>query len=133
MSEVTFIGPGGREPRPRPLLRTSIGDVLRRTRQGQSRTLSEVALAARVSMPYLSEVERGRKEASSEVLATWPRFARPAPRFRRRGSGWTPPAPGFPRGGAVRVTSSAWPREPQAPINAFAFTLRLTTTRSASP
>jgi hypothetical protein len=55
--------------RRRPLLRTMLGDVLRRTRLEQGRTLADVARAARVSMPYLSEVERGRKEASSEVLA----------------------------------------------------------------
>ena len=55
--------------RPRPLLRTMLGEVLRRTRLEQGRTLSDVAEAARVSMPYLSEIERGRKEASSEVLA----------------------------------------------------------------
>lgn len=54
---------------PQPLLRTMIGDALRRTRLEQRRTLADVARAARVSMPYLSEVERGRKEASSEVLA----------------------------------------------------------------
>jgi transcriptional regulator with XRE-family HTH domain len=51
------------------LLRHAIGDVLRRMRQQQGRTLREVAKAARVSVPYLSEVERGRKEASSEILA----------------------------------------------------------------
>ncbi|ADL44212.1 helix-turn-helix domain-containing protein [Micromonospora aurantiaca (nom. illeg.)] len=51
------------------LLRRVIGGVLRRTRLRQGRTLREVALAAGVSLPYLSEVERGRKEASSEVLA----------------------------------------------------------------
>ncbi|GIJ19406.1 helix-turn-helix domain-containing protein [Micromonospora lutea] len=51
------------------LLRRVIGAVLRRKRQHQGRTLREVALAAGVSVPYLSEVERGRKEASSEVLA----------------------------------------------------------------
>ncbi|MFF5215433.1 helix-turn-helix domain-containing protein [Micromonospora sp. NPDC000442] len=51
------------------LLRRVIGAVLRRKRQHQGRTLREVAQAAGVSVPYLSEVERGRKEASSEVLA----------------------------------------------------------------
>ncbi|TDB77551.1 helix-turn-helix domain-containing protein [Micromonospora sp. KC723] len=51
------------------LLRRVIGSVLRRVRQRQGRTLREVAEAAGVSLPYLSEVERGRKEASSEVLA----------------------------------------------------------------
>jgi transcriptional regulator with XRE-family HTH domain len=60
--------PGKREPR--PLLRVLLGDVLRRIRRGQGRTLSDVARAARISMPYLSELERGRKEASSEVLAS---------------------------------------------------------------
>ncbi|WP_327181227.1 helix-turn-helix domain-containing protein [Streptomyces sp. NBC_01334] len=57
-------------PAPRePLWRDLVGDVLRRERQAQERTLKDVADAARISMPYLSEVERGRKEASSEVLA----------------------------------------------------------------
>ena len=54
---------------PRQLLRTTLGDVLRRTRLGQGRTLADVARAAKVSMQYLSELERGRKEASSEILA----------------------------------------------------------------
>ncbi|HEX9065136.1 MAG TPA: helix-turn-helix transcriptional regulator, partial [Streptosporangiaceae bacterium] len=53
----------------RPLLRAMFGDHLRRTRLAQRRTLADVARAAKVSLPYLSEVERGRKEASSEVLA----------------------------------------------------------------
>lgn len=52
-----------------PLWRHVIGDVLRHERRAQERTLKEVADRARISMPYLSEVERGRKEASSEVLA----------------------------------------------------------------
>ncbi|MEH1015489.1 helix-turn-helix transcriptional regulator [Micromonospora sp. CPCC 206060] len=51
------------------LLRRVIGGVLRRVRLRQGRTLRDVAEAAGVSVPYLSEVERGRKEASSEVLA----------------------------------------------------------------
>jgi len=63
-----MIGPSGRGQRPRPLLRKMLGDVLRRIRREQGRTLADVARAAKVSMPYLSEVERGRKEASSEVL-----------------------------------------------------------------
>src|SRR6476646_8488780 len=67
MAELAHIGPGGRVPR--PLLRTKLGGVLRRRRLAQGRTLADVARAAKVSMPYLSEVERGRKEASSEVLA----------------------------------------------------------------
>jgi transcriptional regulator with XRE-family HTH domain len=67
MSDVAHLGPGGR--RSRPLLRRLVGDVLRRNRLEQRRTLADVARNARVSKPYLSEVERGRKEASSEVLA----------------------------------------------------------------
>lgn len=64
--------PGGDadEPEARePLWRHLVGGVLRRERVAQQRTLKDVADAARISMPYLSEVERGRKEASSEVLA----------------------------------------------------------------
>ncbi|RPK92703.1 helix-turn-helix transcriptional regulator [Streptomyces sp. ADI98-10] len=52
-----------------PLWRDLVGEVLRRERQAQGRTLKDVAEAARISVPYLSEVERGLKEASSEVLA----------------------------------------------------------------
>lgn len=51
------------------LLRTAIGTVLRRLRHRQGRTLQDVADQAGVSLPYLSEIERGRKEASSEILA----------------------------------------------------------------
>ena len=64
---MAYLGPDGR--RPRPLLRTLVGEVLRRHRQEQRRTLAEVAKEANVSVPYLSEVERGRKEPSSEILA----------------------------------------------------------------
>ncbi|MFF9164957.1 helix-turn-helix domain-containing protein [Streptomyces longwoodensis] len=59
----------GTPPAKEPLWRDLVGDALRRERQAQERTLKDVADAARISMPYLSEVERGRKEASSEVLA----------------------------------------------------------------
>jgi transcriptional regulator with XRE-family HTH domain len=52
------------------LLRTAIGSVLRRFRLRQGRTLRDVADVAGISMPYLSEIERGRKEASSEILAS---------------------------------------------------------------
>lgn len=51
------------------LLREVIGDVLRQARLSQGRTLREVSDHARVSLGYLSEVERGRKEASSELLS----------------------------------------------------------------
>jgi len=50
------------------LLRTFIGEALRRRRLMQSRTLRQVSANARVSLGYLSEVERGQKEASSELL-----------------------------------------------------------------
>jgi transcriptional regulator with XRE-family HTH domain len=51
------------------LLRKVIGDVLRARRLAQHRTLREVSAAANVSLGYLSEIERGHKEASSELLA----------------------------------------------------------------
>ncbi|MGO2052121.1 helix-turn-helix domain-containing protein [Glutamicibacter sp. 287] len=52
------------------VLRHEIGDVLRDVRQRQGRTLREVSHSARVSLGYLSEVERGQKEASSELLSS---------------------------------------------------------------
>lgn len=51
------------------LVRRLLGGVLRQQRLGQGRTLREVSAAARVSLGYLSEIERGQKEASSECLA----------------------------------------------------------------
>ena len=53
-----------------PILRHEIGEVLRDVRQRQGRTLRAVSHDARVSLGYLSEVERGQKEASSELLAS---------------------------------------------------------------
>lgn len=50
------------------LLREAVGQTLREARTAQSRTLRDVAREARVSLGYLSEVERGQKEASSELL-----------------------------------------------------------------
>lgn len=52
------------------MLRRLLGEALRRERLAQHRTLREVSSAARVSLGYLSEVERGQKEASSELLAS---------------------------------------------------------------
>lgn len=52
------------------VLRTLLGETLRTTRLSQERTLREVSGAAQVSLGYLSEVERGQKEASSELLAS---------------------------------------------------------------
>jgi transcriptional regulator with XRE-family HTH domain len=68
MTDPAARGTGDGGP-PRLLLRVTLGDVLRRTRLAQGRTLADVARAAKVSLPYLSELERGRKEGSSEVLA----------------------------------------------------------------
>ncbi len=51
------------------VLRRLLGDVLRQQRQRQGRTLRQVSADARVSLGYISEIERGQKEASSEMLA----------------------------------------------------------------
>ena len=50
-------------------LRTVVGEVLRGERHRQERTLADVAADAAVSLPYLSEIERGTKEVSSDLLA----------------------------------------------------------------
>ncbi|WP_433674405.1 helix-turn-helix domain-containing protein [Microbacterium gorillae] len=52
------------------LVRQEIGDVLRDLRQQKGQTLRQVASRASVALGYLSEVERGQKEASSEILAS---------------------------------------------------------------
>jgi transcriptional regulator with XRE-family HTH domain len=52
------------------LLRRVIGDALRARRQAQQRTLRDVSTAANVSLGYLSEIERGQKEPSSELLSS---------------------------------------------------------------
>lgn len=54
----------------KPLWRHVLGEVLRRERLGQERILTEVATTAGVSPQYLSEIERGRKEPSSEILGS---------------------------------------------------------------
>jgi transcriptional regulator with XRE-family HTH domain len=69
MSGPVRFDPDDTVRRADPLLRTVVGEVLRRIRLEQERTLADVASAAMVSLPYLSELERGRKEASSEILA----------------------------------------------------------------
>lgn len=56
-------------PQPEPLWREAAGEVLREQRHRLEQTLAEVAGRAGISVQYLSEVERGRKEPSSEVLA----------------------------------------------------------------
>ena len=60
--------PDAREPRREPLWREAVGHELRTARHDSGRTLADVADEAGVSMQYLSEVERGAKEPSSEVL-----------------------------------------------------------------
>lgn len=62
----TAPSPGGSKP----LWRHALGEVLRGERLGQERILTEVAATAGVSPQYLSEIERGRKEPSSEVLGS---------------------------------------------------------------
>ena len=52
------------------LIRQEIGDVLRDFRQRQNQTLRQVASRANVALGYLSEIERGQKEASSEILSS---------------------------------------------------------------
>jgi transcriptional regulator with XRE-family HTH domain len=52
------------------LFRRLLGDVLRERRLEQGMTLRQVSAEARVSLGYISEIERGRKEASSELLAS---------------------------------------------------------------
>ncbi|MEC5200706.1 transcriptional regulator with XRE-family HTH domain [Arthrobacter sp. PL16] len=70
--DVGLADDAQRKPKERKLvvLRHEIGDVLRDVRQRQGRTLREVSHSARVSLGYLSEVERGQKEASSELLSS---------------------------------------------------------------
>ena len=58
-----------RTPEPEPLWREAVGRELRTERQATERTLADVAEEAGVSIQYLSEVERGLKEPSSEVLS----------------------------------------------------------------
>lgn len=61
---------------PRLTFRQAVGRVLRTERRAQGRTLQDVADAAQVSLAFLSEIERGRKQPSSEVLAALGRALR---------------------------------------------------------
>jgi len=56
-------------PSPDPLLREAIGETIRDLRASEHLTLRQVSGDAAISLGYLSEIERGQKEASSEVLA----------------------------------------------------------------
>lgn len=75
----TLVAPRGPRPtsaaaqkgqRSMVLFRQELGDVLRDVRRHQGKTLRQVSADARVSLGYLSEIERGQKEASSELLAS---------------------------------------------------------------
>ena len=121
------------------LLRTQLGNTLRGHRLRQRRTLRDVSGAARVSLGYLSEVERGQKEASSELLASicdaldveladllaevslelrvagarWrPRPAAPATRPRAAESRRPPSSPSAPQAPSPRWPSSGPPARP---------------------
>ena len=66
---IAFPGPDRTPaPEPEPLWREAVGKELREERQAAERTLADVAGQAGVSTQYLSEIERGLKEPSSEVL-----------------------------------------------------------------
>jgi len=74
MAERARVHPLRREPRPEPpaqepLWREVLGQRLRALRQEQRETLAETAARAGISPQYLSEIERGRKEPSSEMIA----------------------------------------------------------------
>ena len=84
------------------LLRNEIGQVLRSVRLSQRRTLREVSTAAKVSLGYLSEVERGQKEASSELLASicdaldlplWATLREVSDRIAQAEGAWIPDSP----------------------------------------
>jgi len=69
MAERARIYPLRREPAPEPLWREVLGRRLRALRLDQEETLAETAGRAGISPQYLSEIERGRKEPSSEMIA----------------------------------------------------------------
>lgn len=64
------VAPSAEHPVRPMLVREFIGSSLREERVAQGKTLREISKGARVSLGYLSEVERGQKEASSELLAS---------------------------------------------------------------
>jgi transcriptional regulator with XRE-family HTH domain len=69
MAEVARVYPLTRQQQPEPLWREVLGSRLRALRGARGETLAETAERAGVSPQYLSEVERGRKEPSSEMIA----------------------------------------------------------------
>jgi len=110
-----------------PVLRQVVGETLRGLRLRQRRTLREVSASARVSLGYLSEVERGQKEPSSELLAAIASaldvelselFAEVTAILRREEKLAAPIAVGhlaaIPGAGSARITPAP-PGEPGAP------------------
>jgi transcriptional regulator with XRE-family HTH domain len=88
--------------KPMVLLRNELGSVLRANRLRQRRTLRDVSAAAKVSLGYLSEVERGQKEASSELLASicdalgmplWVTLREVSDRLGAQDAHWVPDTP----------------------------------------
>jgi len=69
MAEIVPLHPAPKRFRPEPLWREAVGDVLRRTRHERGERLADTARRSGVSPQYLSEIERGLKEPSSEMLA----------------------------------------------------------------
>ena len=61
--------PAKNRPAPEPLWRDVLGEKLRAARTDRGQTLAETAARAGISPQYLSEIERGRKEPSSEMIA----------------------------------------------------------------
>ena len=104
------------------LFRRLLGDVLRAQRMQRGMTLREVSAEARVSLGYISEIERGQKEASSELLASLcagprraalRRAARGLRRGRRRGGRrWRSSRARRSRSVAPPATSSPPPPDP---------------------
>jgi transcriptional regulator with XRE-family HTH domain len=66
---TTSLVPFPPAPEHAPLLREALGDALRDERRTRGRTLRDVAKSSQVSLAYLSEIERGQKEASSEIIS----------------------------------------------------------------
>ncbi|SFT65245.1 Helix-turn-helix domain-containing protein [Geodermatophilus amargosae] len=130
------------------LLRTQLGQTLRGHRLRQRRTLRDVSGAARVSLGYLSEVERGQKEASSELLASIcdaldveladllaevsSGLRGPDGRLRQLATAGAGAAPADDRsGGAVSAEEAAVPADAAAPVAEPALALVGAATRAA--
>src|SRR5690348_1204718 len=114
------------------LLRTQLGTTLRGHRLRQRRTLRDVSGAARVSLGYLSEVERGQKEASSELLASIcdaldvelaDLLAEVSLELRVAGGGAVRPVPAAPETPSAPAPAAEQPATPVAPVSEPALAL----------